>query len=102
MTEGSGKSTFNFRNVKRGGVDASVDVEFSIHLSDSTFVFIPKSSKELDKIDTLPLDKVEVGLLMENRINAQFKEIEFKLNKNYSGAGYGFSIDLDKILNRIK
>ena len=98
----SKKLKLNFRNVLPGGIDASVDVEFSAIIVDDRFVFLPKTSKDLDKIDTLKLYKEDVAVLIENRINSQFKEVEFKYDKSYQGAGYGFNIDLNKILNKLK
>jgi hypothetical protein len=101
ISEGK-KVKYNFRNVLPGGIDASVDVEFSAMVSDNRFIFLPKTSKDLDKIETLNLDRSSIEILLENRINEKLKGIELVRDKTYQGAGYGFVIDLNKILNKLK
>lgn len=104
LTEGNKIIKMNFRKVLPGGIDSSRNVEFSVFTwsEPARFIFLPKTSKDLDKIDELNLRWEDVGVLIENRLNDQFKEVEFKHDRKYHGAGYGFVINYDKILNKIK
>ena len=48
------KVKIKFRKVLPGGKDASRDVEFSVYMWDGPrVIFLPKSSKDLDKLDEL-------------------------------------------------
>lgn len=97
------KVKIKFRKVLPGGKDASRDVEFSVYMwNGPRVIFLPKSSKDLDKLDELDLYKEDIAVLIENRVNSQFKEVEFKYDRRYHGAGYGFTINFEKILNKIK
>ena len=101
ITEGK-RIKLNFRNVLPGGIDASVDVEFQVNSYDGRLLILPKTSKDLDKLDTLLLDREGIAIIIENRINDQFKEIEFKRDNTYQGAGYGFTVDLEKVVKKLK
>ena len=101
LTEGK-VVKFNFRNVLPGGIDASVDVQFSINTFNDRIIALPKTSKDLDKLDTLNLYREDIGVLLENDINRKFKEVEFEYDKSYQGAGYGFTINLDKLVRKLK
>jgi tricorn protease-like protein len=101
ISEGK-KVKYNFRNVLPGGIDASVDVEFSVMVYDNRFIFLPKTSKDLDKIETLNLDRSAIEILLENRVNDKLKGIELTRDKTYQGAGYALILDLNQILNKLK
>ena len=91
-----------FRKVLPGGIDAGFEALFSVYAHDSRIALIPKSSKELDKLDTLDFHREDIGVLIKNRLNDQFKEVKFNYDKNYQGAGYGFTIDMHSIIKKLK
>lgn len=96
------KVKYEFRNVLPGGIDASVQVEFQVNSYDNKLVVLPKTSKDLDKINTLNLYREDIGVLLENRINDSFKEVEFNYDKTYQGAGYGFVVNLENLVKKLK
>ena len=75
-------------------------VQFSISAHDNVFVFMAKTSKDLDKLDLVELDATHESLLkyLETKTNLKFKW-DYGYNKN--GAGYGFKLDLDSILKKL-
>lgn len=98
LTEGS-KNVKILINGNKGDIDQNV--AFSVYESDNVFVFLPKTSKDLDKIDLVNHDNVVDSLLsyLKKHTNLEFK---WDLGYNSRGAGYGFKMDLDKILKKLK
>lgn len=93
----------HFRNVLPGGIEADEDIQFSVSVYNDRIIYIPKTSKDLDKIDSLNYtNRDSLGDLIAVIINRQFKEIELKYDDTYVGAGFGFVVDLEKILKKIK
>ena len=76
-------------------------VSFSVHESDGVFVLLPKSSKELDKLDLLDHDEVVESLKTHLK---RMTDLEFKWDLNYNnhGAGYGFKLNYEYIIKKIK
>lgn len=96
--------TESSKNVKvlikgaKGESDQSVQFLVSDH--DNVFVFMAKTSKDLDKLDLVGLDDTHESLLkyLETKTNIKFKW-DYGYNKN--GAGYGFKIDTESILKKL-
>jgi hypothetical protein len=74
-------------------------VAFSVHEYDGVFVFLPKKSVELDKLELVELDDIVDSMLV---YLTKMTKLDFKWNSSYVGAGYGFSLDLYKILQKFK
>ena len=91
--------TENTKNVKIS--IKSVSVAFLIFIQGNTFVLLPKTSKDLDKLDLVIHDDIADTLL--KYLEKQTK-LNFKWSNSYNnyGAGYGFDLDLDKIMEKLK
>ncbi len=95
----SGKNIKILIKGKKGEVDQLVT--FAVHESDGVFVLLPKTSKELDKLDLTEHDS-SVETMKEYLKKSTNIEFKWDLQYNSRGAGYGFKINYDKIINKIK
>jgi len=94
----------NTKNVKiliRNKVLGDQNVSFLIFIQGSTFILLPKSSKDLDKLEPMIHQDIVDGLLtyLEKHTKLSFK---WSISYNTHGAGYGFDLDLDKIMEKLK
>tara|TARA_B110000285_G_C14969331_1_gene535738 strand:- start:133 stop:504 length:372 start_codon:yes stop_codon:yes gene_type:complete len=85
--------------------DVKIEIEeekvtFMLHEYENNYVFIAKSSKDLDKLMDIDKDMIPVKLL--EFANNKFKEIKFIRNNGYLGAGYALMIDTDSVVNKLK
>jgi len=95
--------TENTKHVKilikgnRGEVDQLVS--FMIYVDSGTIVFLPKTSKDLDKLDLI--DNEIVGDSLTNYLKKSIKlDFKWDVSHNATRAGYGFAFDYDKLLNK--
>ena len=95
ITEGS-KSVKIYFKVKESSTQNGA---FSVFEYDGVFVFLPKTSKDLDK-----LELVEYNTLVETLLDYLKKQtsLQFDWDPTYRGAGYGFNLNLNQILNKLK
>ena len=101
ITEGSKKVTIPFRHVQKGGKEDDQKVDFSVHIHNHVITFLPKTSKDLDKINYLGHTKDDMSVLIKNHVKRTSK-VELVPDTYYPGAGYGFNINYDKIISQIK
>jgi len=80
-------------------------VEFYASSPKNNIVLLPKSRKEIEKIDTI---KEKLGDGADDDFLSLLKiRIEKKLgisvipNKRYEGAGYAFDIDIDELIKKL-
>ena len=63
---------------------------------------VPKSNKELDKLDRLGYSNRDMlGDLIAVILNRPLKDVELKYDDSYPGAGYGFIVDLEKLVKKL-
>lgn len=91
------------KNVKvliRGGKEAGDTlVHFSVYTTNDLFVFLPKTHKMLDAL--IPYDESDTAKSIETYLKLHTK-LDFDYNPSYVGAGYGFTLNFDKILKQLK
>lgn len=71
---------------------------------DGRVIFLPSSSAELDKIDGMRSEwgssdaiNNEIKLYLEKQL-----KVPFEHDRDYPGSGYAFTIDLDKLISKLK
>lgn len=77
------------------------NVSFLTFTQNEVFVFLPKSNKDLDKIDKLEQDDVVDSILLYLKKHTKI-DFTWSLSYNRSGAGYGFEMDHNKIIGMLK
>jgi len=90
------------KNVKvliKGGKDGDTLVHFSVYTTNDLFVFLPKTSKMLDVL--MPYNETDIGKSIETYLK-KHTNLQFDYNPTYVGAGYGFTLNFDKILSKLK
>lgn len=91
-------------DIKAGGQKYSVDFKIMPGSRDTHLSAIPKSSKDLDELQTAISNRgagddmigVIVGKALENKL-----KLPIEVDHSYSGAGYGFKFDLYSIVNKL-
>lgn len=98
----SKNTKLHFRNVLPGGIEADEDVLFSVNAYNGRITLLPKSNKELDKLDRLGFsNRDSLGDLIAVILNRPLKDVELKYDDSYPGAGFGFIVDLEKLVKKL-
>jgi hypothetical protein len=84
---------------KRGDIDQYVS--FTVFVQSGVFVLLPKTSKDLDKLDLVNHDDAVDSMIKYLKKNTKI-DFQWSLHYNSVGAGYGFEIDYNKLLNQLK
>lgn len=92
LTESS--TTMNFRN--------EGDIEFMTQYDKGTLSLVPKSTKNLDKVDSIiqTLDEKDFISLVVERLYKKTK-LKWQRDTSYRGAGYGFKLDSKELLKQL-
>ena len=104
ISEGAAsKYVVDFRNVLPGGKEADVKVTFSVYTNNDRIIFMPASSKELDKLMALPIYKYseDVAVIIAGHVNRKNK-LTFNVDTNYPGAGYAIKVDINDVVKGLK
>ena len=84
-------------DIKAGGQKYSVDFNINSGRGDIHFIATPKSSKDLDELQTAIVNKggsdQTVGVIIAKAIGNKLK-LPVEPDYGYSGAGYGLVLDL--------
>jgi hypothetical protein len=91
-------------DIKAGGQKYSVDFKIMPGSRDTHLSAIPKSSKDLDELQTAISNRgagdsmigVVVAKALENKL-----KLPIEVDHSYSGAGYGFKFDLYSIVSKL-
>ena len=100
------ESTKNIKMTFKGNGKHTQTVQFLFHINNDTFVLLPKTATELDKLETIESEyfNYSPGVVVETMLEFLKKKskIKFRPHTSYSGAGYGFQVVLDDIFDKIK
>jgi|TARA_R110002074_G_scaffold396035_2_gene584948 hypothetical protein len=94
------QNILNEANIKVNNVTANFRVIATPTSLNNMIRFIAASSKDLDILQDISKDEIREAIL--KYANKQFREIKFLPVKYDEGAGYGFKIDLNTVLKRLK
>ena len=94
------KDILNEANVKVNNTTVKFTVIATPTSLNNMFRFIAASSKDLDILQDFSSDDIRAAIL--KYANNQFREIKFIPVKYDDGAGYGFKIDLNTVLKKLK
>lgn len=94
------QNILNEANIKVNNVTANFRVIATPTSLNNMIRFIAASSKDLDILQDISKDEIREAIL--KYANKQFREIKFVPVKYDEGAGYGFKIDLNTVLKRLK
>lgn len=103
LTEQVTNITVPFKGVKPGGLDGDISVNFTVHIAPISGIisFMPKTSKDLDLIKSMGLHDESISILLRNHLKRKSKLV-IKIAPDYKGAGYGFRMDFDEVIKKIK
>jgi hypothetical protein len=91
-------------DIKAGGMKYSVDFKIMPGSRDTHLSAIPKSSKDLDELQTAISNRGAgddmIGVIVEKALENKLK-LPIEVDHSYSGAGYGFKFDLYSIVNKL-
>jgi len=75
------------------------------NLGGSGIIALPSSSKDLDKEIESNVSKTAIAKDIEDSINSRLKRarqaVTVEIDYRYEGAGYGFKLDLDGLLQKL-
>jgi len=95
------ESTKNIKVVIKGNRgDVDQNVAFTVFVQNGVFVFLPKSSKDLDKLELVEHNNAVDAMLKYLKRTTKI-DFEWSLHYNSTGAGYGFELDYNKLLNQL-
>lgn len=77
------------------------NISFLVFIQSEVFVFLPKSSKDLDKIINVEHENVIDSIISYLKKHTKL-DFEWSTSYNSSGAGYGFEMNHNKILGMLK
>jgi hypothetical protein len=78
------------------------DIQFYVSSANNNIVLLPQSRKEIEKIDTI-INKSSKDAFIKLLQTIVEKKLGLALEKDrrYAGAGYAFSIDTEKLFNKL-
>lgn len=77
------------------------NVSFLVFIQGDVFVFLPKSSKDLDKLEKVDHDNIVDSILSYLKKHTKL-DFNWSVSYNQHGAGYGFEMDHNKIIGLLK
>jgi len=92
------EGTKNVKLLVRNRTNTDELVQFSVYTTNDLFIFLPKSSKMLDILEEVDESVIakSIEMYLKKRTN-----LVFDYNPTYIGAGYGFTLNFDKILTKL-
>jgi len=85
--------------------DEAIEYTLRENLGGSGIIALPSSSKDLDKEIESDVSKTAIAKDIEDSINSRLKRarqaVTVEIDYRYEGAGYGFKLDLDGLLQKL-
>lgn len=78
------------------------DVNFGIHSNGITIIFIPKTSKDVDKLDELGFTQYQIQDILVEYCKKKLRGFEFDRSISYKGAGFGVDLDMDSLIKKLR